>query len=69
MFDTPISKYIGSNYEVVCDRKNYIVNIYYKEKKQNSFQFSRLGRAIDFYARLKQVKDVKIAEALAPQYK
>jgi len=69
MFDTPISKHVGSAYEVVCDRKNYIVTIYHKEKKQKSFQFSRLGRAIDFYARLKQVKDVKIAEVLAPQYK
>jgi hypothetical protein len=69
MFDTPISKCVGSNYEIVCDRKNCTVTIYYKEKKQKSFQFSRMGRAIDFYARLKQVKDVKIAEALAPQYK
>lgn len=69
MFDIPISKYIGTSYEVICDRKNYTVTIYYRDKKKKSFQFDKLGNTITFYARLKQVKDVKNAEALAPFYK
>lgn len=68
MFDTPLSKIVGTNYEIVCDRKNHNVLIFFRDKKTAEYHFDKLGNAITFYARLKTNKAVKDADKLCLNY-
>lgn len=68
MFDTSLSKIVGTQYEIVCDRKNHVVTIFCKDKKIAEYHFDKLGNAITFYARLKSNKSVKEADKLYPNY-
>ena len=58
---TPIRKDVGGNYEIVCDREKFIVTILQKGKEKGVFHFDKMFKAINFYANLKKVKDVKNA--------
>ena len=56
---TPIRKDVGGNYEIFCDREKFTVSILFKGKEKGTFHFDKMYKAIDFYASLKKVKDVK----------
>lgn len=64
MFDTPIIKNVGVNYEVICDRKTHVVSIYQHDKLIKSYKFDKLGDSVTFYAKLKTVKNIKRADVL-----
>ena len=64
MFDTPLSKAVGTKYEIVCERKNHNIHIFLHDKKIAEYHFDKLGNAITFYARLKTNKAVKDADKL-----
>jgi hypothetical protein len=68
MFDTLLSKIVGTQYEIVCDRKNHNVHILFRDKQIAEYHFDKLGNAITFYARLKTNKAVKDADKLYPNY-
>ena len=68
MFDSPLSKVVGTQYEIICDRKNHNVQILQKNKQIAEYHFDKLGNAITFYARLKTNKAVKDADSLFPNY-
>lgn len=68
MFDTLLSKAVGTQYEVVCDRQNHNVHIYIRDKQVAEYHFDKLCNAITFYARLKTNKAVKDADKLYPKY-
>ena len=59
MFNKLLSKTIGTNYDIVCDRNKYTVSILFKGKEKNIFHFSKMYEAINFYAHFKKVKDVR----------
>ena len=68
MYDTPLSKAVGTQYEIICDRKNHNVHILLHDKQIAEYHFGKLGNAITFYARLKTNKAVKDADKLYPNY-
>ena len=68
MFDTPLSKAVGTQYEIVCDRKNHNVHILFHNKQIAEYHFDKLGNAITFYARLKTNKAIKGADKLCLNY-
>jgi len=68
MFDLPLSKAVGTQYEIVCDRQKHNVHIYLREKQIAEYHFDKLGNAITFYARLKTNKAVRDADKLYPNY-
>jgi hypothetical protein len=60
MWNGIIAKSVGSCYEITCDRNKHTVSIFFKGKEKNTFYFSKMYEAVNFYARLKKVKDVKL---------
>lgn len=68
MFDTHLVKAVGTQYEIICDRKNHNVHILLHEKQIAEYHFNKLGNAITFYARLKSNKAVKDADKLYLKY-
>ena len=68
MFDMPLSKYVGSQYEIICDRKNHNVKILKKDRQIAEYHFDKFGNAITFYAKLKTNKAIKEADSIAMNY-
>lgn len=62
--DIPLTKYVGTQYEIICDRKNHNVHILQRDRQIAEYHFAKLGNAITFYARLKTNKAVKNADNL-----
>ena len=54
-----MEKSIGASYTIEWDRGNHSVTILHKGKRKRTFQFDKFYKAVDFYANLKKVKDVK----------
>ncbi len=63
-----IYKEVGMNWRVECDRNSFTVYIFFKDKLKDVYSFDKLFKAINFYARLKKVKDVKDSKELSLQY-
>lgn len=68
MYELLLSKSVGTQYEIVCDRKNHLVTIFQKGKKIAEYHFDKLCNAINFYARLKTNKAVKDADKIVTDY-
>lgn len=68
MFDIPLTKAVGTQYEIICDRKNHNVHILLHDKQIAEYHFDKLGNAITFYARLKTNKAVRDADKLCLNY-
>lgn len=59
-FGSPVvSKYVGSNYEVLWDKDGYQINIIHKSRTVKVLVFDKYWKAVDQYAALKTVKDIK----------
>ena len=69
MFSGIISKYVGIRHEVVYNRDLLVVSIMEKKKQIGVYHFDKMYRAVNFYASLKQVKDIKNREALALKFR
>lgn len=67
MLHKVLSKNVGARHEVSLDTESFVVTVSSKKKKQ-SFAFDKYFKAVNFYARIKQVKDIKCLEHLACQY-
>ncbi len=59
MWKDVISKNVGSSYEIVCDKPKHTVTIYHQGKKKKSYEFPKMFLAVNFYAALKLVKQMK----------
>lgn len=59
MWKDVISKNVGSSYEIVCDKTKHTVTIYHLGKKKKSYAFPKMYLAVNFYAALKLVKQMK----------
>lgn len=64
--DKIISKPVGKSFEVELDREEFKVYIL-KGKKKISLSFDKFYKSVNFYARLKTVKDVKQAVSVAKE--
>lgn len=69
MFSGIVSKSVGSKHEIVYNRDLYIVSIIEKGKQIGVYHFDKMYKAVNFYASLKQVKDIKNREILALRYR
>ena len=69
MFENSLSKIVGTQYEVVCDRLNHNVKIFQKDKQIAEYHFDKLCNAISFYARLRCNKAIKDADKLCLNYR
>ena len=59
--NTVVSKFVGSNYEVILDRDGYTVSVQKGRERPHVYTFNKYYQAVNFYASLKKVKDVKEA--------
>lgn len=57
-----VSKAVGQNYEIEWDKEKFSVTIIFKGKRKQTYTFGKFYKAVNFYARLKKVKDVKEAD-------
>ena len=57
--DPVVSKYIGNNYEVLWDKDGYQVTIIHNSTPVKVMVFVKYWKAVDQYAALKTVKDIK----------
>lgn len=68
MLDKIITKTIGMFYEIIYNQKDFSVSVIKRDKVIAKYTFDKLYKAVNFYARLKKIKDVKNSESLAVQY-
>lgn len=64
MWNGIIAKTVGSRYEVECNKSTNTVTIINNGKRKQTYCFSKMYLAINFYAKLKKVKDVKEADSI-----
>jgi hypothetical protein len=64
-----IEKSLGVKYSIELDKLTHTVTLVYKGKNQNAFVFDKYFKAVDFFARIKQVKDVKDIDYIYDQYR
>ncbi len=64
MWNGIIAKTVGSRYEVECNKSTNTVTIINNGKQKQVYNFPKMYLAINFYAKLKKVKDIKEADLL-----
>jgi len=64
-----VEKTIGTKYSVEWDKHLHTVTINFKSKPQNVYTFDKMYKSLNFYAAIKQVKDIKILEELFEKYR
>ncbi len=64
-----IEKSVGIKYTLELDKPTHTVTLVYKGKRQRAYIFDMMYKALDFYARIKQVKDIKEIDNLYDQYR
>ena len=63
-----IYKSVGHYNEVEWDREDYTVTTLYKGKILSIYRFDKFYKSVNFFARLKKVKDIKEADEIVTQY-
>ena len=64
-----VEKTIGTKYSVEWDKHLHTVTINFKSKPQTVYTFDKMTKSLNFYAAIKQVKDIKVIEDLYEKYR
>ena len=64
-----VEKAIGTKYNVEWDKQEHVVVIYFKGKRKENFKFDKMSQSLNFYAAIKQVKDMDRLFELYDKYR
>ena len=64
-----IEKSVGTKYSLELDKPTHSVTLVFKGERQKAYTFDKMYKSLDFFARIKQVKDVKEIDNLYEQYR
>lgn len=63
-----VNKAIGAYNEVEWDKEDFTVTTLYKGRILSIYKFDKFYKSVNFFARLKKVKDIKEANEIVTQY-